>query len=639
MSSRKGPLSCVYSSREEGEGKNTSDALTQQLEYYKSIVKKLAPEYFLNQDGVLKSSIGSPDSNDSITKVSSSTGDSTSEPTLDLSICRQFGFNPSFEFLDNHYQSQQRIDVDINSAMFFDISPTLSMQRFDNYRIIIEEHLSTLGFLTVVGFSCQPDFATTTTVGRSAPEPSKNLRKALFHDAIFYSSHPLLFSTNNPSIAERLDKARAYEPNVTEMIATSPENPMQLCDDVRALIVYARTMFKLGYVDKCRELLNHAYLLCKAHFECDFDGLFRQRIMNLSLETMSNTSSSISNIEVQIKTEQVAVLSFLFLTDTLISLVTQQNYITDDLDFPENPEIQHKQMSVRSPVKIKWTRSFSPTLGKHTVFEGHRNGFYFDEMREIPNLLTRFVPDAPTMIRHQAGVVKFCRKIFNSSILTDDSIQASHLSVLKYFAISPQPFVGFSNLEPFIYNGKNTIEAKITVLAPSPILESVSVFACAICRLHGQNAMVKSPKKFPVKVGGEDLCTSAELIAAALEMLAYTIRTFHSLGPKDSFFVPYDYPSAMLAEVVEHPSGANPMFYSFQFFAKLKVITEIALRVFLAGSPSAKLTELVIRSISRDIVPVYRNYARMWPSGASYLRELYQLILQYPSNYLEPSNQ
>ena len=324
--SRRGPLTCTYTSRLEATLKQ--DAITdilRQLEYYKDIVRTIAPEKILPIDfgSASKSEISSliaptemhshyPENNlHHIPQV----------PVLDLEM---------FLLPTDSAVNQPPNQNDCNHLSMLTLNSSLMLQHAE-----IEDHLLDLGFLTPMGFSCRNDLSTVFPLDRTNGI-SDNLKRAVCYDTVFYSTHPRLFRNNTPSMQERIERSKSYEPNMLSLL-TVTDDPFRLCDDIRALLVYTQTMMKLGNLKVAKHLLHHAGEFCRNHFRNDRNLNLRQQLRLQRPDSCDNNGEYLSNLQIQLAAEQNAVIYFLFATDLFMSLLTGDRYIIDQAELPPAP--------------------------------------------------------------------------------------------------------------------------------------------------------------------------------------------------------------------------------------------------------------------------------------------------------------
>jgi hypothetical protein len=263
----------------------------------------------------------------------------------------------------------------------------------------------------------------------------------------------------------------------------------QLCDDIKAILIYANTHFSLGNGLYGLELVSKAYHMIK-HFQLlESLGISKSPKPMMTMDDLVSKGkpdildpSQLTEMDV---TERMTVVSMLLSIDTYVSIGAGRNFVFDEneipaLMFPPLPKV------IRSPDQ---NRTYLPDLAKHTMWEKTAYAPLFDDARELSKLYSHFQPDARTHTQFSIQLMKFIRKVIRYSrnptgTDTEQSQVELHNYLLHAISQAPNVVLPFKNLDSFMFGAPEFQMPPIVTRNSKDIIINQLVIISGFANLH-----------------------------------------------------------------------------------------------------------------------------------------------------------
>jgi hypothetical protein len=503
---------------------------------------------------------------------------------------------------------------------------------------IIESHLLELSFLGYPGFSCRSDYAACGVLERGTPI-SANLKDAMCYESMLYTTNPLIFH-RPPSAQERLLAMRRYEPKSSHLNIDLDSEPLKICDDIRALLVYAVTMVKLGNSVMAHEMLLRANTACKHVILNNPGSSIGEMFSNLSLNEIAlSRDTHFTPLNEQIRIEQLCVIDFLFQIDTMASIATGNSYVLDELDLPD---VFAPPLYIQPKMKFPLPRRFLPTLGRHTIFEGKLYGPSFDDMREMQALHFDLMSDARNAAHTDIQRYKFLRilikfsksfRLYQPSPETRNMQTAFHSRTLEYQCNS----INFNvlNLEKFAMGESDSGFPRLTTRHSMIALHRCLEPLLMLLYIHFSSAFVDDPTLYQLALNGKAYYTSREILYACMRQLEYIVRQVRDPEEPEELLEAVHYPPEMLESCKDHVGNVmNPTYTTAGFLLQGFLISSAALTVFGQANVLPSYAQNVKKFVKNTILPVFSPVLGLFPGCREYYQTLVYKLAKYPSEYI-----
>jgi hypothetical protein len=502
----------------------------------------------------------------------------------------------------------------------------------------IEHHLLSLQPAFEYGTSCGVDYSQCDVLHRGTPL-TMTLRKAICFDSIFYSTHPDLFPMQ-PTMEDRMAVAERFRPEFRHFEATAEtKTVLELCDDIRALLIYTTTLFKLGSPQFRVEMFQEAYRWCKKYLSIEKETL-STAFSNVSLDDVMNFGVApqlmkAKDVTLQEKIECRMVWIKLVMIDTAYSLLSSQPFIVDDEWIPNDiPVIPPKVIPMDySPAR----RRFAPDCGRFTVFEGTNYGYIVDDLRELGFVSADLSQNADVGSIESLQFHGFTRKfiVFSRSVKRYSHEQLAqkqihyHNFILDLISTTAAPYPIFPTLLSFVWGAPPIVELPPTSLYSIDTMSRIANRALFITFLHFNSAFNNKGNLFPLVPNGAYMWTSLDVMYACIRMLDYYVQLLvEDENPEFLLMVNEmraNNPGTRNPEL-PHPTSCDA--YSVVSFS---IVCTSTLVVFSRPDIDLNMANSVYKMIRFRLFPFILKTSRIWPGYGIFVRRLEKLLNDFPA--------
>ncbi|KAJ3251907.1 hypothetical protein HK103_002012 [Boothiomyces macroporosus] len=421
--------------------------------------------------------------------------------------------------------------VDSNESLFdpdqFVFEFQLSAPKFNITELQqseLETHLISLSFLYYCGFCCTADNFSVIPMNR--PEPmSKLLKNAVCYASTFYSNHPLLFHSP-PTFKERYEAAQRFDIDISMMKPIHEyKTNLELCDDIRALLLHSSTQEMIGNRDRAFELFHAVYILGKKYKIFNPNEYHELESHQISIDDLITQVDSLGiqfgDLSPRDVTERYTLYLMAFTIDTHLAIAKGDNFIIDETLYPDinvNDTILDTFFDYSNKIhgifSSYLSRQFEPSKAKNTVWENTIHADIFDECKENSTKFTYFLPNAKKRVQGQIKRLKFFREIIKFSRLkkyepkldTDAATRrAFHDQLLSILASFPGQAVMAKSLKTFIVPSIKSLREVYSVQ-----MTILSMFSY----LHLSAILHQDDTLYPLELGGPEVSPKEILLAS-----------------------------------------------------------------------------------------------------------------------------
>ncbi|KAJ3268734.1 hypothetical protein HDV01_002338 [Terramyces sp. JEL0728] len=428
-------------------------------------------------------------------------------------------------------ESQSLFDPDQFVFDFQMAAPRLNITELQQSEL--ETHLISLSFLYYCGFSVTLDNFSVIPMNR--PEAmSKLLKRAICYASTFYSSHPLLFNSP-PTFKERYEAAQQYDVGIAMMKPLNQyKSNLELCDDIRALLLHSGTLEMIGNRDKAFELFHAVYLLGKKYKIFNPNEYHEPETRQISIDDlilqMDSMEIQFGQLSERDLTERYTLYLMAFTIDTHMAIAKGDNFIIDETLYPDlNITESLKETFLDYSSRIQgylsnyFGRQFEPSKAKNTVWENTIHAAVYDECKENSTKFTYFLPNAKKRVQSQIKRLKFFREIVKFSRLkkyepkldtdveTKRSFHTQLLTMLKTFPAPTQMIRSLSDFTtPLIKSLREFYTINLTVLTMFSYIHLSGI-------LQGDESL------YPLELGGKEV-PAKEILFATFKAACHVVN-------------------------------------------------------------------------------------------------------------------
>ncbi|KAJ3270304.1 hypothetical protein HDV01_000369 [Terramyces sp. JEL0728] len=458
---------------------------------------------------------------------------------------------------------------------------------------------------------------------------SANLKKALCFHSTFFSTHPLLFPSKKPTLAEKYQKAQAYVIKETPKVYT---NNQELCDDVRALLIQAMSLFSLGNCEESRKLTSQAYFTGKTHglFTAEtFQGgnsIISVDDLNSQVALMSITQKSFySNAsEVEI-TEGLAIIAFCLRADTLNSIASGQGFLIDEAEYPS----MHKPAFARPATTSSRHQNVPHNLAQNSIWENTQWAPMYDDIKQLSVSIGDWLPDAKMRAYSEIFLWKIVRKAlrftrtYKYSQICSKKDKAFYKRrkfnyiIVRQFCDTPENFAPFTDLT--VFDSSNYMNPKpFPKIRNSPdIINLYLTLLVMTCYLHLSGDQNDCSNLYSLKIDQPSAYTSKQILFCCMMALDHILRMCNTPNvPRDSFFGAYDYNTIQLTQAMMTPDDHHPSPIFTDAYSAL-LIYSISSSCFMAHTKDP-LCQVIKDTIQSSVLPTLKRIGNIWPMATKY---------------------
>ncbi|KAJ2993468.1 hypothetical protein HDV02_002411 [Globomyces sp. JEL0801] len=514
---------------------------------------------------------------------------------------------------------------------------------------VAEEHLIRISRLFYTGYSVDQNLSTCMLADRPK-RLSPLLRKALCFQSIFFSTHPTFFGVNKkPVFIDRLNASRQFmlPENYREMIRETnilvdSSNNQEVCDDIRALLIYTWTSFSLGNMS---EAYNTAFLkgqMTNIFNPATFSSNANKRtpiltcdhLMSLSIRPMIDTSGFCPLTD-QDRLERYTLWLHFLIIDSYLNMIYGSGYLIDEslLSMVSYPTFQ--------PFRPPHTGLPKRTLATNTIWEDCPFALLFDDVIEMKTIITRNLPNPAFLVEAQCNLALLGRRVLRFSRSDKSRLSINELSshtlllhnlILAEMVDLPHTYVPFTSFEFFTPEKPELDASLMTPLVPmsSDFLQLILTRLTMFSFLHLPTAQMGVRQLYPLTHQKYPEYSTPVVFITSLKCAAYLIKLSRfSGGASHSTFNIHGYPSEQLSQCLEKPLDDT---------LPSPILSCAANVILLYISVSASLIGLRIPPVNPDylalgtqvantvIIPHLNHISTVWPLAAVFAKKIGEIL-------------